>query len=56
MLDVDVKQKELYINNDNKNVIWLELINILTHSFAIHPFSALMFSGGREKLYWEQMG
>ena len=39
---------------------------ILTHSFPMHLFSTpenirkpqvfLMFSGGREKVHWEQMG
>ena len=47
--------------------LWVNLtLSCLTHSFPIHPFSTpphnpkpygfLMFSGGRERVHWEQMG
>ena len=26
----------------------------LTHSFPMHPYGFLMFSGGRERVYWER--
>ena len=28
----------------------------LTHLFPMHSFSTPMFSGGRERVNWEQMG
>ena len=28
----------------------------LTHLFPIHHYGFLMFSGGRERVHWEQMG
>ena len=28
----------------------------LNHLFPMHPFSTPMFSGGRERVHWEQMG
>ena len=28
----------------------------LTHLFSMHPYGFLMFSGGRERVYWERMG
>ena len=36
------------------------LSSMLTHSFPMHPFSTpflyLLFSGGRERMHWEQVG
>ena len=28
----------------------------LTHSWPMHPYGFLMFSGGRERVHWKRMG
>ena len=43
-----------YIKTEVSRLV-LQVCQSLTHLFPMHHFSTPMFSGGREKMYWEQI-
>ena len=57
---------EHWVQNKTSDTKWVKSAATLTCSFPVHPFSApenitkpcgfLMFSGGRERVHWKQMG